>query len=401
MKEAITILSDLPSYSNIAIDPKYVDYQVLGYLGECEIQFRVEETVVLCAGLNRSAVLYNHSPHMRFYIDDRIFGESDRPCRMSDDIFLDKGTYTFRCKCIEPVRLRSIIDPLFHVVIAYKPITVRTPATRKNSLFVSAAAFDNSTERTTQLYRQTAKLHDVPYELYDTGKRFQSYYQHKIANLYERFQRWRDKGIEYIFATDCRDVIFRSPIDVILAKFNAMYDGRIITGRDELGTMHPFHTSNSHMHWVFSAWQYRVNSRWCEINTGMIAGHLDDLQKVHENLFAIRAEYEKQHARHDIFDRIFREYRHRQGSQQCRYNIENDDQALHLLNFYDHPEWYNVDGEKKLTTFILNRPPNYKMVSGGYEISNSLCAAPIIHASRPASAGYWHEIVAEIQRNLE
>jgi len=74
-----------------------------------------------------------------------------------------------------------------------------------------------------------------------------------------------------------------------------------------------------------------------------------------------------------------------------KFNIENDDQALQFLNIMTYPQWYQVDANKALSAFISDFPSNPKLCDPPGKL-NSICAAPVLHGSRPATRGQWEKM---------
>jgi len=104
----------------------------------------------------------------------------------------------------------------------------------------------------------------------------------------------------------------------------------------------------------------------------------------------LREEYLNGIARNDLMAKIFL-HQKKHPPHNTRYHIENDDQALHFLNIITHPEWYQVDADKKLSVFISDFPVYPRLCDPPHKL-NSICAAPILHGSRPATRGQWEKM---------
>ncbi|MCL2004765.1 MAG: hypothetical protein FWG73_01250, partial [Planctomycetaceae bacterium] len=188
----------------------------------------------------------------------------------------------------------------------------------------------------TKLFCESAAEHHIPVEFFDSGKTFITFFEHKIKNFLAMLHEWKARGIEYVFSLDSRDIVFRHPVDIILGKFNAMYDGRVIISKDMSGVAHPLFS-----HWLPGHLQHIIGKDY-EINSDVIAGHVDDLIKVYTNIIT-------------------------------------------------HPEWYQIDANKTLSTFITDFPVYPKLCESPYKL-NSVCAASILHASRPATREQWEKM---------
>ena len=370
----------------VSLDPSYHDWDTLGIHADSEIMLDCHEPIVICGGLNGTGIFYDRAPRVRFYVDDVPFGEAERPQQMTDRIVLSRGNHTLRTKLIDPapdIALHFWVDgvreTLAHTVWAFKKADER--ATRQNTLFVSAAAFGSATLAKTRLFRESAAEYGIPYELFDIGKEFSTFFEHKIKNFLKELPKWKKKGIEYIFVLDSRDIVFRHPVSTILGKFNAMYDGRIIISKDMGGVTHPMFA-----HWLPGHMQQMIGKDY-EINTGVIAGHVDDLIKVYSNILVLREEYLGGIARNEVMERLFT-WRQQNPPPDPKFNIENDDQALHFLNIATHPQWYQIDANKVLSAFISDFPSDARLCDPPDKL-NSICGASMLHGSRPASRGQW------------
>jgi len=373
----------------ISLDPKYKDWDVLGIHCDSELVIHCNEPIVLCGGLNGTGVFYDRSPRVRFYINDVSFGEAEQIQQMTNPIVLPQGTHTLRTKLIDPApdialhfHVEHVRETLAHTVWAYKKANVL--ATRDNTLFTSAIAFGSDTDAKTKLFRESAAEHHIPVEFFDSGKTFITFFEHKIKNFLGMLHEWKARGIEYVFSLDSRDIVFRHPVDIILGKFNAMYDGRVIISKDMSGVAHPLFT-----HWLPGHLQHIIGKDY-EINTGVIVGHVDDLIKVYTNIITLREEYLNGIARNDVMAKIFL-HQKEHPPQDSKFNIENDDQALHFLNIITHPEWYQIDANRTLSTFITDFPVYPKLCESPYKL-NSIASASILHASRPATRGQWEKM---------
>jgi len=164
--------------------------------------------------------------------------------QMTDHFVLPKGNHILRTKLIDPPQdialhfhLDGVRETLAHTVWAFKK--GNELATPHNALFTSAVAFGTHTDAKTKLFCESAAEHNIPIELFDGGKTFTTFFAHKIKHFLGMLHEWKARGIEYIFSLDSRDIVFRHPVDIILGKFNAIYDGRLIISKDMAGVAHP------------------------------------------------------------------------------------------------------------------------------------------------------------------
>jgi len=348
---------------------------------ECIFRVNLEEATRFACGLAPSALKYSKNAIVRFYIDDVAVGESAKPGQLIPEIVLPAGSYVFRCVVVSPVRYFNSGGPApsGNVVWAFTPGELY--ATRANTLFLGAAAFGSKTTTSVALFSKSAAEQGIPYAFYDYKAEYTTFYEHKIKHFYEQCLEYKKKGIEYLVSIDTRDIIFRQPVDIILGKFNALYDGRILISTDSPGIIHPYFVyDHSRLYYEFQ----KILGDRCELNTGVIAGHVDDLITVYENIFKLRQQYLDGNLQLPVAKYLIENY----VPSQPKFNIENDDQALHFLNALEHPEWYQLDSNRIFSAFILNFPPDSKMHEEP-TTNNAICSAPILHASRPASRGHW------------
>jgi hypothetical protein len=376
----------------VSLDPDYEEWRTLGIHADSEISIRCFRPIVLCGGLNGTAMFYDRSPRVRFFVDGVPFGEAERPQQMIDRIVLSEGDHVLCTKIIDPARdialyfwIEHVRETLAHTVWAFKPHeSARVLATCQNTLFVSAAAFGNDVEEKTKMFRESAGEYGIPIELYDRDRKFSTFFEHKIKNFLANLTLWKNRGIEYVFSLDSRDIVFRHPADIILGKFNAIYDGRVLISKDIGGITHPLFA-----HWLPGHVQKIVGKDY-EINTGVIAGHIDDLIKVYSNILTLREEFLGGGARSDLLAKLFL-WQKKYPPHHQKFNIENDDQALHFLNIITRPEWYQIDANKTLSAFISDFPSYPRLCDPPHKL-DSICAASILHGSRPASRGLWEKM---------
>jgi hypothetical protein len=380
----------------VSLDPYYKDWDVWGIHGDSEISLHCHEPILLCGGLNGTAVFYDRSPRVRFFIDDVPFGESEQRWQTTDPIVLPQGNHTLRTRLVEPARninqfwVDGVQETLAHTVWAFKqwhPHQGRELATQHNTLFVSAVAFGTETETKTKLFRKSAEEHNIPIEFFDAGRSFVTFFEHKIQNFLSKLEEWKARGREYVFSLDSRDIVFRHPVEIILGKFNAIYEGRVIIAKDLGGVVHPLFA-----HWLPGHLQ-QIAGKHCEINSGVIAGHVDDLIKVYSNIVTLREEYLQGIAINDLTARLSL-YQKKHPPHHPKLRIENDDQALHFLNLLAHPEWYQIDGNKTLSAFISDFPAYPRLCDPPHKL-NAIGSASILHASCPATRGQWEKMCAQ------
>jgi len=369
----------------ISLPHQYDKWEQIGAHSNSEIRIHFNQPTIICGGLNGTAITIDGTPRIRFFINDIAIGESDYPQRMTDKIVLPKGTYKLKTEVCPG---NSYINgQLSHSVWVYKP--GKELSTIKNTLFTSAAAFGGNDDGSkTRIFVDSAAQMKVPIELYDTGQEWKGWYEHKIKNFLLHLYKWKRQGYEYIWYLDSRDIVFRMPVEIILGKFNAMYDGRIIIGKDLSGSIHPLNHNN---HWILGALQQWSGIN-CELNSGCIAGHVDHMIKVYESIMTLREEYLSGIARNELLAKLY-EHDTQYKSEHEKFYFHNDDQALHFINYICHPEYYQIDVNKSIHAMVDHIPSNPKMCDNPLD-PDTICAAPILHGSRAASRGQWEQLCA-------
>jgi len=215
----------------------------------------------------------------------------------------------------------------------------QTLATSDNTVFVTVAAYPDH-ESVTAALRKTAEDHGVPIVFYDVGEPWQGFYHHKIEKMHEHMKHFRDAGKQFAFFFDSRDVVFIDPLDTILAKLNAIYDGRVIFSHDMPGKIWPSH--NDHL---LMAIEHAMQSEHARIAAGTCAGEIETIMKILQAAIEIRRELKEGRPRPGVLSHLYREI----GERHC-----DDDQHLCQICMAYYPELFRLDYDKELLVLCQN-----------------------------------------------
>ena len=249
-------------------------------------------------------------------------------------------------------------------------------ATSENTAFVTIAAYKDY-ETVTAAFRQSAENNGVPITLYDTDIAWQNFYVNKIERLYEHLTRLRGTGTEFVFFLDSRDVVFIDPLDVILTKFNAINDGRMIFNQDALGKIWPSHNDS-----LALAIEEATESKYTRLNAGMYAGGLETILKIQKLAIEMRQELKNESPRSGILETLHREI----GARHC-----DDDQHLYQICLSYHPELIRIDSDKELFAVMRGYPKNLRECSDDPERFDVINNAAIVHSPWMSSCQEWDD----------
>jgi len=252
-------------------------------------------------------------------------------------------------------------------------------ATSENTVFVTVAAYQDY-ESVTAGLRKSAADYGVSLIFYDTDEKWHNFYCNKIERLHEHLTRLRGTGTEFVFFLDSRDTAFIEPRDMILAKFNAINDGRMIFNQDVLGKIWPSHNDS-----LAHAIEEATGSKYTRLNSGMYVGNIETILKIQELAIELRRELKEGCPRSGILKTLYQEI----GSQHC-----DDDQHLYQICLSYHPELIRIDSEKELFAVLMSYPQNIRECSGNPERHDVINNAAIVHSPwLSCNQAEWNEWV--------
>jgi hypothetical protein len=268
-----------------------------------------------------------------------------------------------------------------HSLWLYRTVT-KEIATSENTAFVSAAAFGDDFENATRVFRRSAVRFGFPITFVDQDKEFQGYYTHKIKAFGEELRHQKKLGKTFAFLMDSRDIFFLHSIQTVLAKFNAMHEGRLIFNSDFIGETWPVDKI-----WFWNILQRLKEKSHVSLNSGFIAGKIDNILAVMDIIEDIRAEFFSGFPKHHILARVYGELElHRQ----------EDDQFWYHLCLALYPDLIEVDDQKLLGTFIKHFPRSEPRFGDGPRALDTICKASVVHGAYPSRDPRWESCTEEM-----
>jgi len=190
-------------------------------------------------------------------------------------------------------------------------------------------------------------------------------------------EQFRNEGKKFAFILDSRDVAFLDPVRLMLAKFNAINEGKIVYNTDGLGSIYP-----CGFEWFKEACRRAMGHFQAILNAGVLAGRIDAFLEVMPICRDIRTALIDGKPWPGIMERLYQAH----GSWS-----KNDDQYLyHICQVY-HPEYFTPDIEKHLCVHLKGFPteewPNDR------EFRDGCCAgfSSILHFPDYAGNSFWKE----------
>jgi len=238
-------------------------------------------------------------------------------------------------------------------------------ATSENTVFLTVAAYPNYEVRTATL-RKSADDHGVSLVFCDTGEAWKGFYHHKIETMGEHLKRAREDGKHFAFILDSRDVVFIETIDTILAKWNALNDGRAMFNQDVPGKVWP-----SHKDYLARAIGEAMGAEHARLNAGMIAGNIDTILTIHHNTMELRRELKEGRPRPGMSEKLYQDI----GTKHLC-----DDQHLYQICLTYYPELFRIDCSKELFAVLKKYPQNLRGYSDDPKRHDVINNAAIVHS---------------------
>jgi hypothetical protein len=240
-------------------------------------------------------------------------------------------------------------------------------ATKENTVFLTV---DTYADGTTAEFRRTAKMFQVP--IINVTRKWETLYDTKIVAVLACLHMLKQRGTEYVFLLDSRDLFFINPVETILEKFNRIHIGRAIFNKDIPGPV--CHTKDPVLTADIRA---ATQSAFTNLNAGAIAGSIDTLITIQERVKELRAELMAGNGKYP----------------QNNSHVYNDDQFLYQVCLAEHPEWFQIDTGKQLFALLCDLPDNPHAASDNPHKMDVINSAGIIHCPGPSRKPGWHEFV--------
>ena len=249
-------------------------------------------------------------------------------------------------------------------------------ATSENTVFITVAAYEDHETKTAALCK-SAEDYGVSLIICDVEEPWRGFYYHKIEKMSERLKSLRDAGQQFAFILDCRDVVFIDPLDVILAKFNAINDGRIIFNHDSPGGGWP-----SDRPYLAREMERVMNSEHARPNAGMIAGSIETISKAQHIVIELRRELKEGCPRLGILEQLY---------QDIGTSFSNDDQYLYQICLTYFPELFQIDYDKELFSVLLSYPKDIREYSDDPKRHDVINNAAIVHSPWLSRCQEWND----------
>jgi len=251
-------------------------------------------------------------------------------------------------------------------------------ATSENTVLITVAAYEDYESRTIAL-RQSAADYGVPIMIIDTKETWRSFYHNKIERMHGHLTQFRDAGNQFAFVLDSRDVVFIEPFDVILAKFNAIHDGRVIFNQDVFCKIWPSHYAP-----LAHAIEKAMGSQYARLNAGLYAGAIENILSIQQLAMEIRRELKEGCPRPGMAQTIY---------QDMGARFSDDDQHLYQICLTYRPEWFKIDNDKELFAVLNSYPKDLRKCSDAQRQHDVLNHAAIIHSPWMGSGKEWRDWV--------
>lgn len=250
----------------------------------------------------------------------------------------------------------------------------RQIATSENTVFLTVAAYEDYESQTSAL-RQSAADHHVPLIFYDKGESWKGFYHHKIERMCGHLCRLHDMGKRFAFILDSRDVVFIDPIDSILEKFNALYNGRVIFNNDVPGKIWPSHKDD-----LARTIEAAMGTEHVRLNAGALAGDIVTILNIQRHVIALRHELKTGRPRPGIADSLYREI----GTAHL-----DDDQHLYQMCLTYYPELFRIDCDKELFAILTAYPKDNREHSDDPRRHDVINNAAIVHSPWLSCGQEW------------
>jgi hypothetical protein len=289
--------------------------------------------------------------------------------------------------CVGPVFYRRIrlADDTSHVTVFSDPVIAppplialqQEPPTPANTIFVSVAAYGNPHEKCDRFVRSARKF-NIPIRFLSWGEPWHGFVFHKFYLFLKQLNKWRNEGFRYAFVLDGFDVVFTSTAEVCVNRagqycdhnkltFNKEYDGRIF----------PYN----------ELWFRKiVETEGCHLNAGAVFGAFDVFEEVITYTLEIQREMFELTTRAGTLTTLLQD-------KTIHSNIRryaNDDQLLYQLCSLYYPQYFAVDAEKRVMSWV---PPVEtslgELRKQHYSTKSSVGESVIIHSSGSARKMNW------------
>ncbi|MDR1963556.1 MAG: hypothetical protein LBQ50_07235, partial [Planctomycetaceae bacterium] len=298
-------------------------------------------------------------PSVKINLDGQRIGELRFPGEMAAPVILPAGNYLLQTQS-NPC---SIFKRPF---AACSTVTKnQLLADETNTLFVAAAAWDDPFSAT-EVFRRSAERFNINVTFIDYGEKWVNFYINKIIHLRNVLENAGRAGKQFAFVLDCRDLVFTAPQWIIQAKFNGLYDGRVLFGSDLAGCVWPCQSER-----LLAAIQ-TTHHLYSILNAGSFAGEIKQILELYRKAMELYDELEHGFFRPGIVREIA-------GNIVPEY-YTNDQFLFQILSVY-FPQLIKVDTMKTLFAVFKDRFPNlHDRKREDPRKNDTVNFAPILHS---------------------
>ena len=342
-----------------------------------ELHLKADVPIELCACLDASCKTWYRSDNCLCSVDGNCMDSLSGAWDVTRPLVLLPGEHRLRIDTTDDSGCRDLVWLICRA-------DREELATLENTAFLSTGAFGNRFNDATEVYRNSALRCGIPLVFVDQEEEFVSFYRHKITGMRDELLHQQQLGKRYAFIMDARDIVFLHSVEIILAKFNAMYDGKTIFNADLSGESWPVCRD-----WFLQSMQKAGDHPAANLNSGFIVGEIGRILAIMEQIKHYRREFSLGRFPNDIVRRVHEEH---------GFNLFEDDQFWYSMVMVGHPELFMTDREKRLVAFIRDFPKKAPSFDDDPRQCDSIGKASVVHGSRPAWQTRWKSWAERIQK---
>jgi hypothetical protein len=365
-------LDGMLGYHNgqVFLPPQYHHWKTISAHAPSRIQININKPMEICGGLDGSTERLFRGNPVTFYVNEWRIGECIGAWDVTRSLILPPGEYLLS------VDLSGKKDSCHSLWIGRS--IDKEIATPENSVFLSVDTHGAQSSYSA-IMRNTATKNGISIVFLDEGESWKGFYHHKIEKMERTLQKYQEEGKQFAFIVDARDIAFVDPLLFMLAKFNALQEGKIVYNTDGLGYSYPCGQL-----WYKKSYRQITGHFLTFLNAGVLAGPIPVFLKAMTICRKIRTALIEGKPWAGIMEHHYRD--HRDWS-------HDDDQYLYQLCQMYHPEFFTPDIEKRFCVHLKGYPK--KNWRNDFEFRDPCCtgSASILHIPDLAGTEFWKEWV--------
>ncbi len=357
---------------NVFPAPEYDDWEAISAHGPSLLHIETKRPLRLLGTLSASASRLFREHPVEFHVGDWRLGQCVGPWDVTRDIVIPPGKYELNVKTGGDASH-------CHSVWLCREESVHELATPENTVFLSVDTYGPK-HGYSSLMRSTAANQGIDVIFLDEGLTWRGFYHHKIERMMSTLRRFRESGKRFAFILDARDIAFLDPLPLMLAKFNAINEGKIVYNTDGLGAMYP-----CAFEWFREACRRAAGHFQGILNAGVLVGGIDTFLEAMPVCRDIRGALIEGAPWPGVMERLYRAH----GS----WRKDDDQYLYHICQVY-RPELFAPDVEKRLCVHLKGYPT--ENWPDDHEYRDGCCAgfASILHFPDLAGSAFWDEWIA-------